>query len=158
MPALAAPNPEYVRAVLSMVNACPFFLHMGYQLTGFDYDCCEVDLPVQRQHLQPFGIAHGGVFATLIDTATFWAAYMRLPQDAGMVNVDLKLNYLKTASSGGRLIATGKCLRPGRQVCYSEASVFDDDGQLVAHGTSTLLVMPGKGLTVPYPKFVESGT
>lgn len=155
MSALATPNPEYVRAVLSMVNACPFFSHMGYELTGFDYDSCQVDLPVQRQHLQPFGIAHGGVFAALIDTATFWAAFMRLPQDAGMVNVDLKLNYLKAVSTG-RLIATGKCLRPGRQVCYSEASIFDGDGQLVAHGTSTLLVMPGKGLDIAHPKFLGS--
>jgi uncharacterized protein (TIGR00369 family) len=138
-----------------MVNSCPFFVHMGYELTDFDYDRCQVALPVQRQHLQPFQIAHGGVFAALIDTATFWAAYMRIPQDAGMVNVDLKLNYLKAVSTG-HLTATGKCLRPGRQVCYSEASIFDADGQLVAHGTSTLLVMPGKGLSVPHAKFIEA--
>ena len=33
----------------------------------------------------PFGIVHGGVVATMIDTATFWAAFLNLPQDAGLL-------------------------------------------------------------------------
>ena len=41
---------------------------------------------------------------TLIDTATFWAAFMRLPEDAGLVNVDLKLNYLKSVVDGKAVI------------------------------------------------------
>ena len=41
-------------------------------------------------HLQAYGIVHGGVLATLIDTATFWSVYLRIPEDAGLVNIDLK--------------------------------------------------------------------
>ena len=102
---------------------------------------------------QPFGIVHGGVIATLLDTATFWAGFYVLPEDAGLVNVDLKLNYLK-AVAGGRLVATGKCLRAGRQLSYTEASVTDEKGELVAHGTSTLMALPGKGLKLGVAKFL----
>ncbi|MFW6082212.1 MAG: PaaI family thioesterase, partial [Desulfosalsimonas sp.] len=104
--------------------------------------------------LQPYGIVHGGVLATLIDTATFWAAFMRLDKDAGLVNVDLKLNYLKPVQSG-QLKASGRTLRPGKTISYAEASVFDQAGDLAAHGTSTLMVLPGKGLPLNIPKFIE---
>ena len=89
----------------------------------------------------------------LIDTATFWAGFMRLPEDAGLVNVDLKLNYLKAVTQG-RLRAEGRCLRAGRQISYAEATVLDEGGELVAHGTSTLMALPGKGLKISVPKFL----
>ena len=78
---------------------------------------------------------------------------MRLPADAGLVNVDLKLNYLKPAI-GGKLKAEGRCIRPGRQISYTEAYVRDEKGELLAHGTSTLMALPGKGLKIAAAKFL----
>src|SRR5690348_17890322 len=126
---------------------------MGMRLASMEIDRCTVELEIERRHLQPFGIVHGGVLATLIDTATFWAAFLRLPDDAGLVNVDLKLNYLK-AVVRGHLRAEGECLRAGRQISYTVASVYNEDGELVAHGTSTMMALPGKGLQVGIPKFL----
>ena len=147
------PNPAYVHAVQESVRTAPYPALIGMILTAMDFDSCRIELALAECHLQPFGIVHGGVLATLIDTATFWAGFMRLPEDAGLVNVDLKLNYLK-AVARGRLRAEGKCLRAGRQISYAEASVFDAAGELVAHGTSTLMALPGKGLKVNVPKFL----
>ena len=146
-------NPDYVSAVCALVNQSAFPSHMAFRLTAMDFDSARVELEVLPRHMQPFGIAHGGVLATLIDTATFWAGFMRLPEEAGMVNVDLKLNYLKAVSSG-LLVTEGRCLRAGRQMSYTEASVRDARGELVAHGTSTLMALPGKGLKIPHPKFL----
>ena len=146
------PNPEYVEALKTIVGTSPFPKHMAMKLRDIAFDRCEVVLDLGQCHLQPFGIVHGGVIATLIDTATFWSAFLRLPQDSGLVNVDLKLNYLGPAVKG-RLRAEGICLRPGRSISYAEAKVFDEDGSLIAHGTSTLMALPGKGLAVDLPKF-----
>jgi uncharacterized protein (TIGR00369 family) len=71
------------------------------------------------------------------------------------VNVDLKLNYLK-AVARGHLRAEGRCLRAGRQLSYTEAKVFEAAGELVAHGTSTLMALPGKGLQLGLPKFLSA--
>jgi uncharacterized protein (TIGR00369 family) len=106
---------------------------------------------LKNHHLQLFGIVHGGVLATLIDTATYWAVYLRLPEGAGLVNVDLKLNYLK-ATSRGLLRAEGCAIRNGQTLCYSEASVYNSANDRIAHGTSTLMVLPDKGLTLKHPK------
>ena len=146
-------NPAYIAAIQESVRAAPYPELIGMVISALEFDSCRIELDVGERHLQPFGIVHGGVLATLIDTATFWAGYMRLPEDAGLVNVDLKLNYLK-AVTGGYLRAEGRCLRAGRQISYAEASVIDAGGELVAHGTSTLMALPGKGLKLGVSKFL----
>ena len=147
------PNPAYLQALRDSVRDAPYPNLIGLTIAALDIDSCRIELSLGKRHMQPFGIVHGGVLATLIDTATFWAGFLRLPEDAGLVNVDLKLNYLK-AVTGGPLRAEGRCLRAGRQISYAEASVFDAANELVAHGTSTLMALPGKGLQLGIPKFL----
>jgi uncharacterized protein (TIGR00369 family) len=147
------PNPEYIRKIQDIVSKAPFPKHMSMNLIEMDVGLAKIELLLSTVHLQPFGLVHGGVIATLIDTATFWAVFMSLDEDAGLVNVDLKLNYLRPATHG-RLHAQGRSIKEGKSLCYSEATVFDDLGTLLAHGTSTLMVLPGKGLDVGERKFL----
>jgi uncharacterized protein (TIGR00369 family) len=147
------PNPDFIAALQASVRDAPYPNLIGMTLEEIAFDRCRIGLVLDPRHMQPFGVVHGGVLATLVDTATFWAGYLRLPAGTGLVNVDLKLNYLK-AVMRGTLRAEGRCLRAGRQVSVTEASVFDAQGELVAHGTSTLLAMPGKDLSLGLPKFL----
>lgn len=137
-----------------MVNTSPYPRHLRMQLVSISVDQAMVKLKTEQFHLQPFGIVHGGVLATLVDTATFWSVFLRLPEDAGLVNIDLKLNYLKSISTG-LMTAQGRCIRAGRSINYAEASVKDKEGNLIAHGTSTLMVLPGKGIRVGAKKFLD---
>jgi acyl-coenzyme A thioesterase PaaI-like protein len=52
------------------------------------------------------------------------------------------------------LKAEGRCIKPGRSVSYAEASVVNGEGKLIAHGTSTLLALPDRGLALRNEKFV----
>ena len=149
------PNPAYIQAIQDSVREAPYPHLIGMKIAALEFDSCRIELELGERHMQPVGIVHGGVLATLIDTATFWAGFMRLPEDAGLVNVDLKLNYLKSVTNG-RLRAEGRCLRAGRQISYTEASVLDEAGGLVAHGTSTLMALPGKGLQLGIAKFLPA--
>jgi acyl-coenzyme A thioesterase PaaI-like protein len=68
-----------------------------------------------------------------------------------------RLNYLAPVS-GGHLIATGKSIRVGKTICLGEASVEDDKGNLVAHGTSTMMVLDSvkiQGQSEFPPKFLD---
>ncbi|MDM8525320.1 PaaI family thioesterase [Desulfococcaceae bacterium HSG8] len=154
---MLTPNPEYIRELIHIVNNSPYPSHMSMRLAAIDIDSANIDLETGQCHLQPYGIVHGGVLATLIDTATFWAAFMRIPEDAGLVNIDLKLNYLRPVTSG-RLKALGQAIRSGRTVSYAEARVSDENGELIAHGTSTLMTIPGKGLKMKAKKFINKET
>jgi uncharacterized protein (TIGR00369 family) len=143
-----------MRELIAIINTSPFPNHLKMRLEAIDLDQAVVKLATERCHLQAYGIVHGGVLATLIDTATFWAVYMRIPQDAGLVNIDLKLNYLKPVEAG-RLTAESRAIRSGRSVSYAEARVWNAERVLVAHGTSTLMQLPGRGLKLKASKFLD---
>lgn len=147
------PNPDFIRELKETVKNSPYPSHMRMSLADIGFDRASIDLELARCHLQPYGIVHGGVIATIIDTATFWAGFLRLPETDGLVNVDLKLNYLKSVTTG-KLRAEGVCLRHGRTLSYAEAKVTDSRGDLVAHGTSSLMALPGKGLEMRAAKFL----
>jgi uncharacterized protein (TIGR00369 family) len=73
-----------------------------------------------------------------------------------VTTVDLKLNYLAPARAG-RLIARGRRIKLGKALGYAEATVTAEDGKILAHGTSTLMVLEGKAprMDTPFlPKFV----
>lgn len=146
-------NPEYIKEMIEWVNQSPFPQHLSMQLTSVEPNSAELILNVDPSHFQVFGLVHGGVLTTLIDTATYWAVFGGLPEDAGLVNVELKLNYLKTVTQGP-LSARGECIRSGHTLSYAQASVFNPQGEICAHGTSTLMALPGKGVHLKNPKFL----
>ena len=151
-------NPEYVEIVSTVTSASPYFQLLSMELLEFDIGRSLIEIPVRQKHLQPFGMVHGGVFAGIIDAAAFWAVYGEVDEDVGMTSVDLKLNYL-APSNGGKLIAVGRCIRLGKTLGLGEAQVTDQDGKVLAHGTSTLMVLPG--LLIAHneplpPKFIDS--
>ena len=148
------PNPEYIHELIAMVNKSPFPDHMDMRLKSIELDKAIIELKIGHYHLQAYGIVHGGVLATLIDTVTFWSVFMRIPEDAGLVNIDLKLNYLKSVDKG-LLTAEGRAIRSGNTISYADSKVRDESGELVAHGTSTLMTLPGKGLAMNNSKFLN---
>jgi uncharacterized protein (TIGR00369 family) len=151
---MLTPNPAYVQELIERVNHSPFPRHMAMRLVSMEIDTATLQLETAQCHLQPFGIVHGGVLATLIDTATFWSAFLRIPEKAGLVNIDLKLNYLKPVKDG-LIIASGLCIRSGRSISYAESRVVDAAGQILAHGTSTLMALPDKGIPLNARKFLD---
>jgi uncharacterized protein (TIGR00369 family) len=126
-------NPAHVAAVAKTVNTCPYFTLLSMELKSLELGESHLEVETQEKHLQPYGIVHGGVCASL-------AVYSGMEETVGLTTVEIKLNYLAPVSSG-RLIAKGKCVKVGKTICLGEASVEDSKGNLVAHGTSTLMVL-----------------
>jgi len=140
------PNPEYIKRINEIVNSCPYFELLSMKLldVGIGYSVLEIALA--KKHLQPFGMVHGGVFASIIDAAAFWSIYLGLEdRTAGLTTVDLKLNYLAPAASG-KLIARGRQIKVGSTLGYAEAEVTDETGKILTHGTSTVIILPGKAI------------
>jgi len=152
-------NPRYVEAASALVNRCPYFtlLSMSIRDIGIGYSLLDID--VQSKHLQPFGAVHGGVFASIIDAAAFWAVFPEVDENAGITTVDLKVNYLAPAQ-GGKLIARGRRIKLGKTLALGEAEVVDQENKILAHGTSTLIVLRSPGVALEGalpPKFIEEG-
>lgn len=150
-------NPDYIGAVCALANQCPYFRLLSMEIRELTRGRALLEADVAEKHLQAFRYVHGGVFASIIDTAAFWAAFCDLDENEGITSVDLKLNYL-TPVRGGRLIARGKRIKMGKKLGLGEAEIRSGDGKLIARGTSTLIVLPGFSLagspSLP-PKFIQ---
>ncbi len=133
-------NPEYLKPILEHVNACPYFQLLSVQIKGLDWGKSHLEVDVQEKHLQPYGMVHGGVCASIVDAACFWAVWTQVEGEVGLTTVEMKLNYLAPVSEG-RLIAKGKSIKVGRTICLAEALVENNEGVLIAHGTSTLMIL-----------------
>jgi len=150
-------NPAHVAAVIKAVNTCPYFTLLSMEIRSVDWGESHLEVAVQEKHLQPYGMVHGGVCASLVDAAAFWAVYSQMSEDIGLTTVEIKLNYLAPVSEG-RLIGRGKSIKVGKTICLSEASIEDDKGNLVAHGTSTMMVLDSlkiQGQSHFLPKFLD---
>jgi uncharacterized protein (TIGR00369 family) len=95
------------------------------------------------QHLlNPMGIVHGGWALTLIDSAAGCAAHTLLPPGAAYTTVETKVNFSRPiARDTGRVRAEGRVIARGRRIISCEARVADAAGRVLAHGTSTLMVL-----------------
>ena len=95
----------------------------------------------QEFHYNPLGTVHGGVLATLLDTATGCAVHSTLPAGVAYTSLDLNVKFLRAVTvDSGRLRCTGSVLQRGRRTAYAEARMTDAAGRLVAHATSSCML------------------
>ena len=133
-------NPAYIEAIIPQVNDCPYFRLLSMEIKSLEWGKSHLEIPLEKKHLQPFGMAHGGVYASLIDAAAFWAVYTQIEADSEITTVELKVNYLAPASEG-HFIARGRSLKVGERLCLGETLIENEKGRLLAHGTATMMII-----------------
>jgi len=158
-------NPDHVQAVMKAINRGPFFNHLSMPVKEMGMGYSIVDLKVCYEHMNPFGGIHGGVYASVIDTAAYWAAYCELEEKVGLISIDLKIDYLAPISQG-LIITKGRSIKIGKSMCLAEATAKNEEGKWLAHGTSKMMVTKGlqtiedalnfTGLKTLPPKFIET--
>jgi uncharacterized protein (TIGR00369 family) len=135
-------NPEHVRAVVDVINKGPFFRHLSMPVKDIGMGHSLVELNIGHEHLNPFGGLHGGVYASVIDTAAYWAVYCELAEDVGLISLDLKVDYLAPVQAG-KLIVRGRRIKIGKTICLAEAVAVDQNDKWLAHGVSKMMVTQG---------------
>lgn len=95
---------------------------------------------VTDAHANYFGGAHGGLIATLIDTACFFPLPF-LPSRRRLTTTQLQVNYVRGAAVGDALSAHAEILHLGRRTASLSVKVVRGDGALVAHGTAGLMFL-----------------
>jgi uncharacterized protein (TIGR00369 family) len=120
-----------------------FHSWMGMEVVGATAGRVEMVLDATDHHLNLQGSLHGGVIATLADTATGLAVRSMLPIGRRHVTIQLDVHYLAPGRPG-RVTAVGPAVRVGSQVAYAEADILDGD-RLLARATATMAVMADRG-------------
>jgi uncharacterized protein (TIGR00369 family) len=134
-------NPLHQEGLIKLLTKA-LFSALAMTITDIDIGICLVELTIQKEHLSPYGAIQGGVYSSIIDTAAYWAPYAELDPDAGLISMDVTVHNLASVK-GGRLLARGDRIKIGRTTCLAEATITDENGRIVAHGSSKLLVTRG---------------
>lgn len=125
----------------------PIAATLGFELTDVGDGYVEIGCTPDEFHYNPYGMVHGGLIATLLDTATGCAIQTRLPAGVGYATLNLAVNYLHAITTEtGPVRCLGKVVSLGRTVAVSEADLVDGSGRILARATATcLLVNPETG-------------
>ncbi|MBO8170165.1 MAG: PaaI family thioesterase [Thermoanaerobacteraceae bacterium] len=113
-----------------------------WQLIDMDVDYDEngkafVRIPVSEKHRQVYGQVHGGVIATMLDSAIAVVVNQKIGPDEGANTVELKVNYLRPAL-GDSLRAEAEIIKYGRRLIVAEAKCYDEsENKLVAYASGT---------------------
>jgi uncharacterized protein (TIGR00369 family) len=100
-----------------------------------------VYLTAAEFHYNPLGTVHGGVIATILDTATGCAVHTTLPAGVGYTSLDLTTKFLRPVTvESGRLRCEGTVINRGRTTALAEARLYDAKSRLLAHATSSCLI------------------
>ena len=94
-------------------------------------------------HYNPIGVVHGGLAATLLDSAMGCAVHTTLPAGVGYTTLELKVNFVRPMTTRtGRVRCEATLIHRGGRVATAEGRVVDEGGKLYAHGTTTCLILP----------------
>ena len=115
----------------------PFVNHLGFELELFEGGHSVLSYQPQREHLNSFGVTHGGACMTLMDV-TMAVAARSVAKDMGVVTIEMKTSFMQPARIElGALQGKGRLIHRTKSMAFTEATLYDADGQVCAHATGT---------------------
>lgn len=129
-------TPEQRAFAENALHTLPFSKLIGMRLDDLQPDVAVISIDMRDDLRQPSGVLHGGVTATLIDTAMAFAVRTRLEMTGATATIDLTVHYLRPHMTG-KFICTAKVVRAGKRIFTVSADVHGSEGKLIATGLST---------------------
>ena len=126
-------------ATLESGNAIPLLRTLDIHLLEIGADYAVMEVTVDERHRNYFGGAHGGLIATLVDTVSFFPRPL-LPSGKSCTTTNLNVTYVRPAVMGDVLTARAELIHIGRRMASISVSVINQEGKLMAHGTTTLML------------------
>lgn len=134
---------DFLRAIADGSLPCPPIMDLiGFRPVEVEEGRVLFEGRADESHYNPIGGVHGGIFATLLDSAASCAVHTTLPLGEGYVTLELKTNFLRGITlDSGVLRCEGKVVHRGRTTGLADAQLFDGKGRLCGHATATCLIM-----------------
>ncbi len=113
---------------------------------------CTVAGRVEPRHLNINGVVHGGVYATILDTAMGGSVVSLLTPDETTATTSLYVEFLRAARAGETLTARGRVLRRGRHIAFAEGDLFAADGRRLSQARGTWYIWSSSEAPRSHPK------
>jgi uncharacterized protein (TIGR00369 family) len=136
---------RYLRAIVEgAAPAPPIAALMDMQLTEAGEGRAVFTLTPQEFHYNPIGSVHGGVAATLLDSAMGCAINTLLPHGTAYTTLEINVNYVRALTrETGEVRCEGRVIHLGGKIATAEGTITDAAGKLYAHATTTCIILRG---------------
>ena len=134
-------DPDFESRVRSGFDSQPLMQTIGATLIKLAPGEVHIELPFSDALTQGNGFLHAGVTTAIVDSACGFAAFSLMPADSSVLTVEFKVNLISPAK-GGRFLAVGKVIKPGRtlSVCSGEVTAYDNgQAKLIAMMQATMV-------------------
>jgi 1,4-dihydroxy-2-naphthoyl-CoA hydrolase len=128
----------------TQLNASPegWVRAMGMTVTHATKDEVRAELTIDQQHLQGYGIVHGGVHCGIIETLASIGAFLYARESGKhVVGLENNTSFIRAVRAGAKLHAVATPVTRGRQTQVWQAQVLDEEDRLVATGRVRLLCL-----------------
>jgi uncharacterized protein (TIGR00369 family) len=117
----------------------PFVEHLGFEMVFFEDGESQLRYAPEPEHLNSFGVTHGGALMSFLDV-TMATAARSLDKTMGIVTIEMKTSFMQPAK--GALVGRGKLMHRTRTLAFTEGTLYDEQGRACAHATGTFRYVP----------------
>jgi uncharacterized protein (TIGR00369 family) len=145
MPDFAPKDPDFRARLEASFARQTAMASLGVTIIRLEPGEIELAMPYSAAFTQQHGFTHGGIIATVLDSACGYAAYSLTPPDTTILTIEFKTSLLAPAK-GERFTIRGRVIRPGRNITFCEAEALAHDGgamKRIATMTATLMAIAG---------------
>lgn len=133
---------ELKKMMTGEVPGPPIAQLLGIEIIELEKGMAVLEMEASEKLHNPMGTLHGGVLCDLSDLSMGYAFFSTLADDELFTTVEIKLNFLKHIWEG-KLRAESKIIKKGGSIGLVECHVYDKKRSLVAHSTSTCMILKG---------------
>jgi uncharacterized protein (TIGR00369 family) len=134
---------DYMRAVAAgEIPRPPIAALLGMEIVEADEGRALFAVTPGEQHYNPIGVVHGGIAATLLDSAMGCAVHTTLPAGWSYGTLDLSTRFVRPITGAtGRILCEGVVVHRGRTTATTEGRLWaESSGKLLAHGSGSALL------------------
>ena len=133
-------DPDYAARVRASFARQAFMSTLGVEILHLAPGEVDLGLLHRPELTQQHGYFHGGVTATIADSAAGYAALSLYPKGTGVLTTEFKINFLRPAE-GDRLLARGRVIKPGRTLTVCQSDIYGERNGRETHVATLLLSM-----------------
>lgn len=145
--AAASSGLEYLESIRKgLTPAPPMAVLLGFSLQEIGEGRAVFGVVPAEHHYNPIGLVHGGLLATLLDSAMGCAVHSTLPRGTSYTTLEIHVNLVRAVrAETGALRAEARIVHRGSRIATADGRVVDARGVLYAHATTTCLLTPAPG-------------
>ena len=119
----------------------PIGVLMNFDITELSEGRAVFTVEPAEYHYNPIGVVHGGLAATLLDSAMGCAVHSTLPAGAGYTTLEIKVNYIRPMTAETKRVrCEANVIHVGGRTATAKGQIEDESGKLYAHGTTTCII------------------